>query len=371
MMAHEVSSPIQINENTPTFHNSLKKPLRQNRKKQSEGDHDQIRFLPSGAPVDFGNGSIKSKNNSSKKLKEPIKLSALPSLPNGERPKFHNDRGETRRKKEGEQNSTKVQNKSKKSQRGENKAPVEISLPNGEKPNFTTSSNGNGNGNGNGNNNSGNDNGNGNAGNSKPKKNIGRKDKGASVVVEEDLSTYAGSSFHSSPAALNLPKPNFKPSPKQSVVKEDIGLLSSKSVDSLSTTSNTAIPTPIVASPSPSSPSSAAPTVPTVPAASTTPTANALPYPPNVFSHQLNPNHHVFAPSPYTSQQTPYPPQGNQVAFSHHLSQPIPPPPLPPNQFYNPYLGPAQILHHHQQYLTQTSQPGQKVTFNQLLGSSK
>lgn len=329
MMAHEVSTPIQINENNPSFQNSLKKPSRQSKKKQYEGIPDQIRFLPSGAPVDFGNGSNRSKNNNSpkKQLKEPIKLSSLPSLPNGEKPQFHSDnRSESRRKKDGDQSSSK--NKSKKSQRADNKAPVEISLPNGEKPNFNTNNNNN----------------------QKSKKN--KKDKGpVSAVVEEDSSNYAGSSFHSSPAALNLPKPNFKPSPKQGVVlKEDVELVSPKLTDALSPASAKAT---AVASHSPQSPA-------------TTVSNSSTGYPP---SHANPP---TFTAAPYPSQQPMYPPQISQGALPpHFVPQPVPPPPLPPNQFYNPYLAAPPQMHYPQPVHSQPNQQGQKITFNQLLSSSK
>ncbi|CCG21528.1 hypothetical protein CORT_0A11430 [Candida orthopsilosis Co 90-125] len=323
MMAHEVSTPIQIhgNEKNPSFQNTLKKTSRQNKKKQNEGHNGQIRFLPSGAPVDFGNGPIKNKNSSPKKLKEPIKLSSLPSLPNGEKPQFHNDRAESRRKKDGEQPSAKNSSKSKKSQQ-EKATTIEISLPNGEKPNFNN--------------------------NSKLKKNNNKKEKGpVAVVVEEDSSTYAGSSFHSSPAALNLPKPNFKPSPKQSVAEKDIDSVSSKSVEASTTVVN---PTSVGPTQNPSSPTT------------------TMSYSPQGYSNQ--PNQPIY-PAPYASQQPVYPPHGNQGALPHFAPQPVPPPPLPPNQFYNPYLAPVPQMRHPQPLQSHSNQQGQRITFNQLLGSSK
>ena len=173
MMAHEISTPVQIhgNENSPSFQNTLKKPSRSNKANQNAGRGDEIRLLPSGAPVDFGHGSAKNKTSSPKKLKEPIRLSSLPSLPNGEKPQFHNEKSDSRRRKESEQPPpNKSLTKSKKSQR--DKPVVDISLPNGEKPNFNN--------------------------NPRSKKSGNKKEKEpVAVVLKEDSSTYAGSSFHS------------------------------------------------------------------------------------------------------------------------------------------------------------------------------
>ncbi|KAI5953979.1 EDC1 [Candida margitis] len=332
MMAHEISTPIPIhgNENNASFQNMLKKPSRQHKKKQTEGHDNQVRVLPSGAPVDFGNGPIKNKNknknNSPKKLKEPIKLSSLPSLPNGEKPQFYNDKSDSRRKKDGEQNPAKALTRSKKSQKGDKPSVVEPSLPNGEKPNFNN--------------------------NSKPsKKANNKKEKGpVAVVLEEDSSTYAGSSFHSSPAALNLPKPNFKPSPKQIVGKEDTDVVSSKSIDvSTSKSSVAPISTPVGATQSPSSP------------------ATTMSYSPRGYPSQ--PIQPVYL-GPHASQQAIYAPQGCHPFQSHYVPQPVPPP-LPPNQFYNPYLAPVPHMHYPPPSQLQPNPQGQKITFNQLLSSSK
>lgn len=71
MMAHEISTPVQIhgNENSPSFQNTLKKPSRSNKANQNAGRGDEIRLLPSGAPVDFGHGSAKNKTSSPRSSK--------------------------------------------------------------------------------------------------------------------------------------------------------------------------------------------------------------------------------------------------------------------------------------------------------------
>lgn len=330
MMAHEISTPVQIhgNENSPSFQNTLKKPSRSNKANQNAGRGDEIRLLPSGAPVDFGHGSAKNKTSSPKKLKEPIRLSSLPSLPNGEKPQFHNEKSDSRRRKESEQPPpNKSLTKSKKSQR--DKPVVDISLPNGEKPNFNN--------------------------NPRSKKSGNKKEKEpVAVVLKEDSSTYAGSSFHSSPAALNLPKPKFKPSPKQTVSKDETDSISLKRVESTSSpfsTSVAASPTDIPVAQSP-------------PIQTTTVSGPA-----QVYSNQSSQPIHS---SPFAPQQQPvYAAQAGQPAFSHFVPQPVPPPPLPPNQLYHPYIGHVPQMHYPQPLHAQPTQQGQKITFNQLLSSSK
>lgn len=117
-----------------------------------------LKTLPSGNPVNFGSKGGFGASGGSKKGKKPQKKSADDSVP-------------------------------------------DQSLPNGEKPRFSTEN--------------------------KPKKKTakdapakdralenkkGKKQSASAAVKSEE--TYAGSSFHSSPAALNLPKPSFKSSPK-------------------------------------------------------------------------------------------------------------------------------------------------------------
>ncbi|CUM63625.1 uncharacterized protein PRCAT00001207001 [Priceomyces carsonii] len=112
-----------------------------------------------------GSSGLKEAGRNKKKLQQP-------SLPNGDKPNFH---GEAPKANVDGNNS------------------LEQSLPNGEKPNFNRDANRN--------------------------KKLS-KTNGKSSALED---TYAGSSFHSSPAALNLPKPTFKASPKQLTLQPEIG----------------------------------------------------------------------------------------------------------------------------------------------------
>ncbi|CAH2352129.1 enhancer of mRNA-decapping protein 1 [[Candida] railenensis] len=200
MMAHEL--PLSIHSK-PSYDAAPKQPQHQPppTSKKNKANKGVERTLPSGEPVDFGG----------KKSNSKPKLMAAPSLPDGSAPKFHPDApapsGATGKSKKSKNKKHKdasipepsLPNGAKpnfyNNDQGKPSRPIkknEQTLPNGSKPNFNPSST-----------------------SSSNKKNSNNKNKKADTVpaVEE---TYAGSSFHSSPAALNLPKPSFKTSPKSS-----------------------------------------------------------------------------------------------------------------------------------------------------------
>lgn len=176
MMAHEL--PLALDHKKP-----VKEPGSKTNRHKPLNLGATERRLPNGEKVDFGNSNSQKskKKNNSKNSSDDEK--STPSLPNGEKVQFRNSNSKSRGK-------------------------TEQSLPNGAKPDF---------------------------GNEKPaKKSNGSKKKPAlpngqkPVFLDDDTTkmkkssskskpgeeTYAGSSFHSSPAALNLPKPSFKSSPK-------------------------------------------------------------------------------------------------------------------------------------------------------------
>lgn len=175
----------------------------------------RIRTLPNGEQVDFGNGkntrtgskspevnenvSRKKNEKKSSKNKDSSDVDSVvlgePLLPNGEKPNFSNDKKVKAKPKNKKKEKKKVElptlpngekpNFGERSNEKKSKAAQLLqSLPNGDKPNFSS----------------------GKESYDKPSNDYGKKNK-----LEEN---YAGSSFHSSPAALNLPKPTFK-SPKQ------------------------------------------------------------------------------------------------------------------------------------------------------------
>ena len=245
------------------------------RKPEKSKKAPDVRILPSGNPVNFGHGGPKKGKKPAKKAVEDSVQSQ--SLPNGEKPRFSND--------------AKPRKKSPKDSK--DKGPSE---------------------------------------NKKGKRQLSP----AAVKSEE---TYAGSSFHSSPAALNLPKPSFKPSPKTAPVTLPAG------------------PAGIVASvPVPGSVPSVSGSVPgsgpmypngmVGPNQGMPPMGAVIPPgPPNMyaqpgFSYSVTPQGYInYQYPPYMPHQPPYP----QMA----PPQPQPIPAAHPSQTEN----------------------GQKITFNQLLGT--
>ena len=174
MMAHE--PPIPIHQEAPSY-DALPKNRKKTSKAKGQSQNQQhqnllkppIRLLPNGEAVDFGRNNKKS-TKANQNQYQSSKISD-PSLPDGSTPNFKPAEGKLKGKKGKQQ---------------------EQSLPNGSKPNFKPGNTLN------------NDNQNNTL--DKSKKNLKLASKSKSPTED----TYAGSSFHSSPAALNLPKPSFK-----------------------------------------------------------------------------------------------------------------------------------------------------------------
>lgn len=294
-------------------------PIHQRDPKPSRKVHDNDRLLPSGVKVDFGKGPEKRKkekkeggdrpkqtNNKAKsdKAKKSEKFKE-PLLPNGLKPDFGNTLASPK-------------DIADKSKRREKKSSGQ-SLPSGAKPNF-----------------------------------------GGELKV--DSPTYAGSSFHSSPQALNLPKPSFK---------KDDGSNGSNSNSSNSNGSN---------SPPTSSSSSTTTTTP--------PQFPVTAYPPGSvapnYNYYMNPQQQQQAQQLPPQRQFQVPPPQFQPPQQYHQ----PPgvfPGGPPQPFIQPgfayqvnpqgyiqYPPPSgylaqPIISHYQQ---PASVQGEKISFNQLLGKS-
>lgn len=269
MMAHEI--PIQVRQaHPPSTKTNKHKPVIQ-----------PVRQLPNGEKPDFGHGS----------REKPTK--GKQQLPNKEKPNFGPEQAK----------STKSAKKLKK----KNSAQVNSASNSAE----TTKVNNNTNNN----NNSASLNG----GNSK------------SVKKGED--SYAGSSFHSSPAALALPKPSFKASPKPAAAP---------------------LQSPVQTN------------------VHTGPTGLNMP---PAFVYQGMP---PSGPPRYPV--TAYPPSGpyhpgfnynaNPQGFINYLYPPsaVPQPPIPMQSYP---LGPPPVQQYPQQFHAPQQPQAQKITFNELLGSSK
>lgn len=183
---------------------------------------------------------------------------------------------------------------------------------------------------------------------------------------------YAGSSFHSSPEALNLPKPSFKTSPKPS------GNIANGSVD------NTTSGAPSHTVSPPQYPVTAYPPGSGVPQPGMFPMNYPQPPPMNPmgaglnqqsfiqpgFQYQFNSNGNIMYPNfppgpgphtgPHPGPQN-QPPQG--VPPMPNFAGQLPFPQQPPSS--NGY--PIYTSH----YQNPTSSQGQKISFNDLLGSTK
>ncbi|ODV78090.1 uncharacterized protein CANTADRAFT_7549 [Suhomyces tanzawaensis NRRL Y-17324] len=321
MMAHEIPLPIhQAQYRTP--------PDKADKNPKNDGD----RRLPNGEKVNFGHGSSKPKGskNATKKddgSKKKTSRSTSPALPNGSKPNFHHD-GASKPKEPAQ--GKKKGSKSKPSVDAGKKS--EPSLPNGDKPNFGGATK---------------------AVTSKKTKSAQPKDKKLPAEA-----TYAGSSFHSSPAALALPKPSFKSSTKSSSGPSDE--VADSGASSASTASS---PSSQVVHPPPQYPVTAYPPGSIVP-------PNGMPmYPPP--QHHMPPNQFIqpgfvynYTPQGYIQYQ--YPPGSGhfpQMQPPHPISNPITThfqQPLPP-------VGQAPANAH----MHASSNGGHKISFNDLLGSSK
>lgn len=265
----------------PVPHNNKNNVPRKPEKSKKAPD---VRILPSGNPVNFGHGGSSGPSSGAKKGKKPAKKAAedsvlSQSLPNGEKPRFSNDAKPR-----------------KKSPKDKEKGPSE-------------------------------------------KK--GKRQLSPAAVKSEE--TYAGSSFHSSPAALNLPKPSFKSSPKTGPVTLPAGL--GVPAGPGSGPSGPVGPVGPVSVPG-SGPVSSGPMYPNMMPnqGMPVPSMGAVmpPGPPNMyaqpgFSYSVTPQGYInYQYPPYMPHQPPYP-------------QMAPPQPQP-------------IAAHPQE-------SGHKITFNQLLGS--
>ncbi|KAK6204336.1 enhancer of mRNA-decapping protein 1 [Scheffersomyces amazonensis] len=313
--------------------NQTPKGTKHTKNKDVKKLNDNERRLPNGEKVDFGHSKSKKSNKKSsspepdskkKSNKKEIEtLASSPSLPNGNKPNFYNDNNE--KSKESTRNK-------KKSSNGYNS---ESSLPNGEKPNFNTDS-------------------------SKSKKsdqslpngekpNFGNEKSSSSSKKDkskkpEDI--YAGSSFGTSPAALNLPKPSFKSSPRQSSGNnaQDHSPTSSISTGSSSPLNSNTVPRyPVTTYPT------SYPVAPSFPPQQFPPNQYILPG----FAYNVSPQGYInYQYPPY-----PAPIPGAGVAPFHGNDYPRPSP--------SPYGGNPAVPQHG------NSNEGQKITFNDLLSSSK
>ncbi|CCE78487.1 Piso0_001110 [Millerozyma farinosa CBS 7064] len=162
----------------PSAAKGSKKGAKNKRSKDAVGE----RRLPNGEKVDFGHGNGKKTSKKAPKQAQVTGVSRLPdaTLPDGSKPVFH----------EGESEGPMQAHKASNGPTNKKKGSSDSSSQSGEK---SVSHKGN------------------EKGGEKINKKKG-KSKDKKPTTMED--TYAGSSFHFSPEALNLPKPSFKTSPK-------------------------------------------------------------------------------------------------------------------------------------------------------------
>ncbi|EGW33279.1 uncharacterized protein SPAPADRAFT_60614 [Spathaspora passalidarum NRRL Y-27907] len=312
----------------PDFMNE--KPKKESRKKKS-GTPSNEASLPNGEKPNF-QGSRPNKKN----------IVPEQSLPNGEKPNFQPSKSKKSSHKEQSFPSGEKSNFQHSKSGSKSNFPQEQSLPSGEKPNFF---------------------------NEKP---TSKKNSSKNVKDKKVEDTYAGSSFHSSPLALNLPKPSFKASPKQGGADDELPSSSNSSVAS----SNSPVSTHgIAAGPGVPPPANAAPL--TNPVTAYPP--GSIP-PPHIYQHptpqQQYPYYPQFVQPGFSYQVTPqgyiqyqYPPYGQ-----HHPQQ-MPQHPIYPHYQTPPppHAAPQGIPPASQQQQQQPQQPagGHKITFNELLSSSK
>ncbi|KSA02500.1 Enhancer of mRNA-decapping protein 1 [Debaryomyces fabryi] len=334
-MAHELPLLIHTKKSNHNVPPAKAPSSKTNKHKPLKSTSDE-KGLPNGAKVDFGNksGSNTNKKSNKKASKHTSSNSSNSKgvtrvLPDGSKPNFGNEpshhNGGNNKKHNNEPclpNGEKPNfgDASKSHSKKKNNEPV---LPNGEKPNFF---------------------------NEKPSKKT-TKPKEKKTTITED--TYAGSSFHSSPAALNLPKPSFKTSPKANHAAQN-------TTDSSYHISPQANVQHLVSAP-PQHPVTAYPA------------GNGAP---NIPTAPSNPN--AFPPgSPYVQPGFSYyvTPQG----YINYQYPHVPPPPPPPQGGVFPMVAPhyqqqpqQQPQQHRPHHLPQIApQQGQRISFNELLGSSK
>ncbi|CAK7906994.1 enhancer of mRNA-decapping protein 1 [[Candida] anglica] len=355
MMAHELPLTIPVPQ-----YDGPPKPKPNGKKRTNKEKISTVRTLPTGEPVDFGNNKKSSKKSSNTK-------STSPTLPDGSAPNFYNGQSSISntnsaptgsRKKKQQQDSQSHPNGSNNNESKKS----EQSLPNGSKPNF-------------------------NPGAEKPSKKTGKqtsskgdkKNPANAVAMEEN---YAGSSFHSSPAALNLPKPSFKTSPKSRVAQQTVITSPQQQLASpqqqQTFTSPLQMSAPLQQFPHPMQQHPAAgpmyPVAPygqgKLPPAFPSPNQNPMIYRGNQFvqpgfSYQHSPQGYITYQNGIQGH-----PNNTSVGVPMHHAGPPPqhmshPPPPPPPGAYMPYV--QQPV---QQYHVPAAQSGQKISFNDLLGST-
>ncbi|CUM53393.1 unnamed protein product [Debaryomyces tyrocola] len=357
MMAHELPLLIHTKKSNHNVPQSKAPSAKTNKHKPLKNGSDE-RGLPNGDKVDFGNKS--SSNTNKKSTKKASKhTSSNPSnnkgvarlLPDGSKPNFGNESSHQNGGNHKKQNNEPCLPNGEKPNFGEGskshskKKNNDSFLPSGEKPNFS---------------------------NDKSSKKA-TKPKEKKPLITED--TYAGSSFHSSPAALNLPKPSFKTSPKandakQHTIEPDYHI-----------NPQARAPPQLPVNVPPQHPVTAYPAgngVPNVPTAPSNPTV----FPPG--NHYAQPGFSYYVtPQGYINYQYPHvppppPPQGSgfpMVAPQYQQqSQQQPPQQQPPRQQPPPQQQQPQQQHHHRPHhlpAIAAPQQGHRISFNELLGSSK
>lgn len=322
MMAHELPLLIHTKKSTHNVPPSKAPTTKTNKHKPSKGCSDERR-LPNGAKADFGNNSSSNTSKKSNK-KSPKHTSSNTSnnktvtrlLPDGSKPNFGNEpsnpNGGNHKKPNNEPSLPNGEKPnfgegSKSNSKKKNSEPI---FPNGDKPNFF---------------------------NEKATKKT-NKSKDKKPLITED--TYAGSSFHSSPAALNLPKPSFKTSPKANNATQN------KPEPYYHTTEPVNAPPqhPVTAYPA----GNGAQNIPKIP-------SNPSAFPPGNHFSQPGFSYYV-TPQGYINYQYPH----------------GPPPPPPPQGGVFPMVASPYQQHPPPHHLRGVApQQGQRISFNELLGSSK
>lgn len=201
---HPVVPPSTMQPQLIPQNSRKSKPKKKN--SQPRYNNDDVRTLPSGAPVDFGHGSSNSykRDRDRDRNRDKDRLTAAPSLPDGSKPNFQpfkSNKSSSSGSSSASLNSSKSSRKSNNSNNSNNNNSnknSDYSLPDGRKPNFYNDKS-----------------------YSNFKTHYNNPNTKAIKEKRVDDNSYAGSSFHSSPDAFNLPKPSFKSSngsPRQPVV---------------------------------------------------------------------------------------------------------------------------------------------------------
>lgn len=209
---HPVVPPSTMQPQLIPQNSRKSKPKKKN--SQPRYNNDDVRTLPSGAPVDFGHGSSNSykrdrdrernRDKDRERNRDKDRLTAAPSLPDGSKPNFQpfkSNKSSSSGSSSASLNSSKPSRKSNNSNNSNNNNSnknSDYSLPDGRKPNFYNDKS-----------------------YSNFKTHYNNPNTKAIKEKRVDDNSYAGSSFHSSPDAFNLPKPSFKSSngsPRQPVV---------------------------------------------------------------------------------------------------------------------------------------------------------